>query len=156
MNVGGKLFTTYYDTLKRSSYFQELIQNKKGDHAIAIQVEAQQESYFIDRDGDMFEVILHYLRSCDISGKTPAQLKKLKEETAFFKFEELIMKVDQALYASSIEENKENLEVKGITDVISQIHADVTGPLQELDPKIIYKYSYYGNSRTTSAMIVKN
>ncbi|CAO0799211.1 unnamed protein product [Mucor circinelloides] len=96
LNVGGKLFTTYYDTLKRSSYFQELIQNKKGEQAIAIKSDAQEESFFIDRDGDIFEAIMHYLRSCDILEKTPERLKKLKSEAAFFKFDELVMKVDQA------------------------------------------------------------
>ncbi|KAL9558471.1 hypothetical protein MBANPS3_000889 [Mucor bainieri] len=130
LNVGGKIFTTYYDTLKRSSYFQELVQNKKGEQAIAIEEGAQQQSFFIDRDGDTFEVIMHYLRSCDISVKTPAQLKKLKNEAAFFKFDELVLKADQALYANACEEEG-NFEIKSMENAINRIVETTTGPLEQ-------------------------
>ncbi|KAF1797790.1 BTB/POZ domain-containing protein [Mucor lusitanicus] len=157
LNVGGRTFKTYYDTLKRSTYFQELIQNKKAEQAIAIESDDQQESFFIDRDGDMFEVILHYLRSCDVSVKTPAQLKKLKNEAAFYKFNELEMKADQALYASAFGGKGRNFEVhSSMKNDINKVQVDTSGPLQEKqDPKVLYKYSYLTNRGDISKMIIE-
>ncbi|KAL7314897.1 hypothetical protein PS15m_006412 [Mucor circinelloides] len=158
LNVGGKLFTTYYDTLKRSSYFQELIQNKKGEQAIAIKSDAQEESFFIDRDGDIFEAIMHYLRSCDILEKTPERLKKLKSEAAFFKFDEVVMKVDQALYANLYgEDDEKKFEVKSLKSAVNEISDTTLGNLQlKEDQKVLWKYSYNAqNTGQTSKMIVE-
>lgn len=96
LNVGGKTFTTYYDTLKRASYFQELIENKKGEQA-SVTGEDNNQTFFIDRDETVFEEVMYYLRSLEIRVDTLEDLEKLKIEAKFFGVKELVLKVDQAL-----------------------------------------------------------
>ncbi|GAN04693.1 hypothetical protein MAM1_0071c04157 [Mucor ambiguus] len=109
LNVGGKTFITYYENLKQSDYFQDLIQNKKGEQAIAIKGKAQQESFFIDRDGDTFEAIMHYLRTYEIIEKDPDQLRILEHEAKFFKLKSMAIKINQAIADTS---NNETYAVK--------------------------------------------
>lgn len=96
LNVGGKILTTYYDTLKRASYFQELIENKKGEQA-SVTGEDDNQTFFIDRDETVFEEVMYYLRSLEIRVDTLENLEKLKIEAKFFGVKELVLKVDQAL-----------------------------------------------------------
>lgn len=96
LNVGGKIFTTFYDTLKQASYFQELIENKKGEQA-SVTGEDDNQTFFIDRDKAVFEEMMYYLRSLEIRVDTLEDLEKLKIEAKFFGVKELVLKVDQAL-----------------------------------------------------------
>lgn len=96
LNVGGKKITTYYDTLKQSSYFQKLIENNEAQQALVVE-QGNDQVFFIDRDADVFEEIMHYLRSFEIRFDTPEDLEKLKIEATFFDLKDLVLKVEHTL-----------------------------------------------------------
>ncbi|KAF1797786.1 hypothetical protein V8B55DRAFT_1548854 [Mucor lusitanicus] len=137
LDVGGKPASTYYDTLKTSTYFQELIKNKEGEQAIVIGT-ADEPTYFIDRDGHVFQKILHYLRSYSIRKKGQDDLKKLRVEATFFKFDALVKEIDRTLeeaddqvtyhlkdtfgdanYIKSLGQMNINIDAK--TDIVSKV-----------------------------------
>ncbi|KAI6214549.1 hypothetical protein M3Y94_00281200 [Aphelenchoides besseyi] len=90
-NVGGKLFTTTYQTIsfdKTSSLYAWYIEHKGSAHL----VKDKNGAYFIDRDPKCFAIILNYLRLQSSNQrweaclpKEPDGLAMLIEEAAYFK-----------------------------------------------------------------------
>ncbi|KAL9558472.1 hypothetical protein MBANPS3_000890 [Mucor bainieri] len=134
LNVGGKTFTTYYDTLKQSSYFQKLIETKKGEQAFIIK-ENDEEVFFIDRDGQVFDEIMHYLRSFEIRVDAIEELEKLKIEAIFFAFTELVSKIEQALRKANDKIDNVNycLEEAGLNadEIISTSSTSLSAEVQQ-------------------------
>lgn len=105
LNVGGKKFTTYYDTLKQSTYFQQLMSDGQASGAIIIKNDDGQIDYFIDRDGRLFEDVLNYLRSLKVCAIDREHLEKLLVEASFFKLDEMASKVQKMLMLEDYEES---------------------------------------------------
>jgi len=90
INARGQLFTTQHNTLTKieGCYFSDLLRTTPGEDGI----------YFIDRNPQLFEDILDYLRDGDIyipEDKTKIVL--LKREAEFYKIQDIIDKCDKAL-----------------------------------------------------------
>ncbi|KAG2211018.1 hypothetical protein INT46_010925 [Mucor plumbeus] len=96
LDVGGEKFITYYETLKQSAYFRELILNKKAKGAMVTGKEENQE-FFIDRDGDAFQNIMHYLRTYDIQEKNKEKLQILECEAEFYGFYDMVKQLNQLI-----------------------------------------------------------
>lgn len=113
LTVGEKKFITYYDTLKQSTYFQELVQDNIGAQAVSIEDEENQ-GFFVDRGGYIFEDILHYLRSCEIRQRSQEQLRKLEHEVTSCGFDELEAKANQALHGWMLDKEDVKFYVVGV------------------------------------------
>jgi len=93
LNVGGKNFVTTIETLiKEKSVLEEMFTGKKkivfDDHG----------SVFIDRDPDLFGLILEYLRTGRISsGGTKKFYLSLKREAIFFSLESLVLLLEERI-----------------------------------------------------------
>jgi hypothetical protein len=96
LDVGGEKFITYYETLKQSAYFRELILNKKAKGAMVTGKEENQE-FFIDRDGDAFQSIMHYLRTYDLQEKNKEKLQILEYEAQFYGFYDVVKQLNQLI-----------------------------------------------------------
>ena len=59
LNVGGRLFETASETLVKAEYFQPVLTRRIG-HAVD-----DSGAFLIDRDGDLFGIILQWLRTYD-------------------------------------------------------------------------------------------
>ncbi|KAG2193550.1 hypothetical protein INT47_010328 [Mucor saturninus] len=87
LNVGGMSFCTTYGTLKLSPYFKERLDN--GTKKIDVMENGE---LFIDRDGDLFNDILEYLRSYDICSDN---LEELQNEAEFYKMKIMVENIKQ-------------------------------------------------------------
>ncbi|EPB91709.1 hypothetical protein HMPREF1544_01420 [Mucor circinelloides 1006PhL] len=159
LNVGGKIFTTYYDTLKQASYFQELIENNKGEQA-SVTGEDDNQIFLIDRDETVFEEVMYYLRSLDIRVDTPEDLEKLKVEAKFFGVKELVLKVDQALQSINDEGDDDNYFLEKSDHPAERIDTEFFGSLtvgeeKNLVGKIQYK-SILGKDRIDLIIKARN
>ena len=97
LNVGGRLFQTTVETLTKYSgdkltYFKALFSRQW-----QLEKDPNDESIFIDRDGDLFEYILQYLRT----GRTPIDInhallrQDLTVEAQFYKLDALVNLLDE-------------------------------------------------------------
>ncbi|KAG2211015.1 hypothetical protein INT46_010922 [Mucor plumbeus] len=157
LTVGGKKFITYYDTLKQSTYFQGLIQNNAGAQAAPIEGE-EDKHFFIDRDGDIFEDILHYLRSYEIRQRSQEQLKKLEHESTFYGFDELKAKVNQALYnwvldkEGDVEFSVEAIEKDAI--LVDSSFSENLPDMHNDNSIIVNKFKYFTSSLTSETKLI--
>jgi hypothetical protein len=103
LNVGGKKFTTYYDMLKHSIYFQKLMRLGEEHGAILMKSDDGQNEYFIDRDSKLFEGILNYMRTLKVCAIDREYLEKLLVEAGFFKLDEMVSKVQKMLMLKDYE-----------------------------------------------------
>ncbi|KAI8647309.1 BTB/POZ protein [Parasitella parasitica] len=92
LNVGGQLFETSLTTLRKDpdSMLASMFSNYLGDSAI--QPDAD-NSYFIDRDGTYFRLVLNYLRDLRIpAGVTqdPKIMDELMQEARFYGLNDLL------------------------------------------------------------------
>lgn len=142
LNIGEKKFSTYDDTLTTSSYFQKLIENKRGEQATVIEKDNDQV-FFIDRDGDVSEEIMHYLRSLAIRAETPEKLEKLVIEATFFDFKELVMRADQVLEDINVAGDDERFYLEDIITNAEGIMGERPGALPYTRERIILNKIYY-------------
>ena len=85
LNVGGKLFMTTKDTLRRGSFFDSIL-NGNFDNRV------DEKGYIlIDRDPDAFEIILRFLRTNLINFKKINCLS-VEEEAKFYGVTDLEIK----------------------------------------------------------------
>jgi len=91
INARGQLFTTQHKTLTKipGCYFSNLLRMTPGEDGI----------YFIDRNPQLFEDILDYLRDGEIyiPEDDKAKIVLLKREAEFYKIQEIIEKCDKVL-----------------------------------------------------------
>ncbi|KAI7884714.1 uncharacterized protein EV154DRAFT_522033, partial [Mucor mucedo] len=99
LNVGGMSFCTTYGTLKLSPYFKELLDD--GTKKIDVMENGE---LFIDRDGDLFNDILEYLRSYDICSDN---LEELQNEAEFYKLKIMIENIKQILHEKKHSKQKQ-------------------------------------------------
>ncbi|KAL0205205.1 hypothetical protein P9112_000512 [Eukaryota sp. TZLM1-RC] len=86
LNVGGKLFTTSIETLKKveGSYLST--------------IDTNQELIFIDRDFTHFQLILNFVRDGDVFLPSECQsLLEIKAEAQFYRLPKLEEKIDVLL-----------------------------------------------------------
>lgn len=88
LNVGGISFCTGFSTLKPSKYLEQLL---NGDDFEVL----ENEEIYIDRDGDLFAIILEYLRSYKIYNAD--NLYELRCEAKFYQLEYLVHLLDKML-----------------------------------------------------------
>ncbi|CAL8069191.1 unnamed protein product [Calicophoron daubneyi] len=88
LNVGGRRFSTSRNTLlwNRNSFFTILL----GGHLPSCRDETG--AYFIDRDPDMFNVILNYLRTNELN-LSGVDVATLKNEALFYGLDSLVKKL---------------------------------------------------------------
>ncbi|CAO3696848.1 unnamed protein product [Rhizopus stolonifer] len=80
LNVGGKVFHTLKETLKRSPFFNTLLEGDMQGHAMT-----EEGEIIVDKNGTLFEYVLSYLRTRNldwISDKT--LLQRLNVEADFY------------------------------------------------------------------------
>jgi hypothetical protein len=143
--------------LKQSTYFQGLIQNNAGAQAAPIEGE-EDKHFFIDRDGDIFEDILHYLRSCEIRQRSQEQLKKLGHESTFYGFDELKAKVNQALYNWMLDkEGDVEFYVKAMDAGAITVNGSFSENLPDMHDDnsiIVNKFKYHTSSLTSEIKLI--
>jgi len=84
INVGGRLFDSTVGTLCKSSYLEEmLLSRERGEEDVSV---TSTQHLFVDRDPEMFELVLKYIRNRDSVRQAPhgflkeLELFRLKEE----------------------------------------------------------------------------
>lgn len=97
LNVGGESFQLYYGALKAASYFWNLNKMVPQRDAISIFQEGS-ACHFIDRDPEIFQDILHYLKTWEVLHPTDKHyLVILQNEADFYGFYDLVKRIDQML-----------------------------------------------------------
>lgn len=112
LNVGGRIFSTTSKTLEavENSYFYKISRKSKNDT----------NEYFIDRNGDIFEYILDYLRSQRykeehfLMPEEKKELQMLKKEAKFYNLPVLEGMAEAALVHFTAKRN--NVEDNTIAD----------------------------------------
>jgi hypothetical protein len=86
LNVGGRLFVTTKGTLTRNgtsdNYFTALLNGK-----FKKLVDPRSGAIFIDRDPDMFDLLLQYLRNGEFRAAPPISEDMLKREAQFYQID---------------------------------------------------------------------
>lgn len=91
LNIGGVPYYTYFDTLKRSSYFINLLNGEMEQKTLV-----NGDEIFIDRSGQLFGHILEFLRTGSL-GSVEDDIKmlcKIREEAEYYQLDELIETID--------------------------------------------------------------
>lgn len=91
LNIGGVPYYTYFDTLKRSSYFINLLNGEMEQKTLV-----NGDEIFIDRSGQLFGHILEFLRTGSL-GSVEDDIKmlcKIREEAEYYQLNELIETID--------------------------------------------------------------
>lgn len=81
VNVGGKLFTTMKSNLKKSKFFNVIFENK-----LECTVD-ENNRIFVDRDPDLFSIILNYLRTNKIKNIENVDIEAYNEELDFYQLD---------------------------------------------------------------------
>nr|ACO15723.1 BTB/POZ domain-containing protein KCTD3 [Caligus clemensi] len=98
LNVGGSLFSTSRSTLTSipDTFFSALLSDRIAS------ARDKNGAIFIDRDPDLFKIILNYLRTrCIIGNLEKPVLKALLYEAEFYSLEPLIRKLNLVLKENS-------------------------------------------------------
>ncbi|PRQ34925.1 putative chromatin remodeling & transcription regulator BTB-POZ family [Rosa chinensis] len=77
LNVGGKKFCTYNDTLTRPEPNSMLATMFSGRHSL---IQDHEGYTFIDRDGEYFGYILNWLRDSDVPSLKDSKYSQLRTE----------------------------------------------------------------------------
>ncbi|KAL7324239.1 hypothetical protein PS15p_210773 [Mucor circinelloides] len=97
LNIGGQMFTTYCDTLIDSSYLQNLEQGVPQSDAIRITDDKEPAIYFIDRDPEILQYIMTYLKTWKMHSTDEHYLRILQREALFYGFDDMVKRIDQML-----------------------------------------------------------
>ncbi|CEP19093.1 hypothetical protein [Parasitella parasitica] len=156
LNVGGYVCTTYYDTLKRSIYFQNLVLQEKAESAFVNGNDDKE--FFIDRDGDAFQDVMQYLRTYELPVKDIERLKILRSEATFYKFNDMVKKIDEAILFTK--KNNICYSVKPIFMAFDTIKMNESGQLKPMKNNSIIVAAYqtvptYG-AQTNYKVIIKS
>lgn len=90
LNVGGKKFTTSLNTLLsvKDSFFSALVSDRISS------TKDDSGAYFIDRDPDLFAIILNFLRTNRLYNVDEKNIYNLKHEAEFYSIAPLVEKLD--------------------------------------------------------------
>ncbi|GAN11777.1 hypothetical protein MAM1_0937c11373 [Mucor ambiguus] len=150
LNVGGKFFLINYDTISKSSvlvdkYLKGQAQTDSNASSNAI----NENKYpvleiFIDRNGEIFQYILEYLRSQKVYPKSEEGLRKLRHEADYFNLQDLVRTVN--VFLEQYDDNDENYDYQVIQHPFSCNYLIVPSqgelkPFQE-DDTIVTGYKY--------------
>jgi hypothetical protein len=86
LNVGGELFSTFYCTVIKSSYFLNLLNEEKMSSKTII----NKNEIFIDRSGELFRDILYFLRTQLLFASDIEKLRSLQKEAEFYQIQDMI------------------------------------------------------------------
>ena len=114
LNVGGVLFHTTADTLKKCQYFKLVIDD----------AEIKNLKCFIDRDPLHFRYILNYLRGCLVLPTSYCELLELQQEADYFCLTDLVQLIRDALNALDQEREQKK------KDIIAGLLIDLNTTLQ--------------------------
>jgi len=90
ITVGERTFKTTKETLKQAGYFNTIFSEQfKND----LKKENDVDTLFIDRDGDMFEIVLNYLRTGLYDGVNENNYKKWNNEIDYYGLEVKKLKI---------------------------------------------------------------
>lgn len=115
LNIGGTRLDTNRSTLLQSGYFRALFSGNFAD------VEQEDGCYFIDRNGNIFEYLLNYMR-CGYVSIPIEYVQDVKREAGFYQIEVDFSGVSEQLIPSElslrIKNNKTNkLNLESIADI---------------------------------------
>ena len=116
--IGGSCFTATYQTLKKSPYFQRIIENDK-DSILYV----SDNEIFIDRSGRLFEHVLQYLRTDDFQVEEESTLRELLVESRDYELPDMFQKVMDKLAST---EKKEYLLLDG-TQLADSLNVSLLG-----------------------------
>ncbi|KAI9255509.1 BTB/POZ protein [Sporodiniella umbellata] len=91
LNVGGTSFRTFKSTLSSSGFFSSLL--VRDDLVLN-----EQGEVFVDRNGALFEPILDFLRTDQITVTDSVHCLRLKKEAEFYAIPALITRLDNAVH----------------------------------------------------------
>ena len=96
LNVGGKHFDTFRETFdaEPGSYFDRFL-GGQGTNELAPGVTDTDGRFVIDRDGELFGLLLRGLRGASLSDVSAAQRAELVEETIFYGMDRLMHRLLQ-------------------------------------------------------------
>lgn len=109
LNIGGQMFTTYCDTLIDSSYLQNLEQGVPQSDAIRITDDKEPAIYFIDRDPEILQYIMTYLKTWKMHSTDEHYLRILQREALFYGFDDMVKRIDQMLSTTAPSEKVFNV-----------------------------------------------
>ena len=153
LNVGGRFFQTTVETLTKSSdtrltYFKTLFSGQWQSEK-----DPKDDSIFIDRDGDLFEYILQYLRT----GKIPIDInhdllrQDLITEAHFYKLDSLVnllnrnLSKDKSILKSQLSVQSKNLFIETkILSLNDQMELNKLGECENQQWQLIYRASRDG------------
>uniref|UniRef100_A0A7I4YHI7 BTB domain-containing protein n=1 Tax=Haemonchus contortus TaxID=6289 RepID=A0A7I4YHI7_HAECO len=93
LNVGGQLFETSLRTLEGASKLLELVKDAHRSHEVFAE-EKQNDPIFIDRDPELFRVVLRYFRDGKISlTRNDSDIELIRDEAEFYGVESLVEKL---------------------------------------------------------------
>ncbi|KAI8637744.1 BTB/POZ protein [Parasitella parasitica] len=157
LNVGGQLYTTYYDTLKISLYFRNLRDNIPQPDCIRTG-HKETTCYFIDRDPEVFCDIMHYLRTWEVRSNDKAYLKILQNEAKFYGFDDLVKKITNML-TDSINSDKLFKEIYLSKDP-KYLQVDFnTTKFDSLESQTLvqaFQYNYWMDNHSECKVVLKN
>jgi hypothetical protein len=153
LNVGGRHFQTTMETLTKHSeetitYFKALLSRQW-----QLEKDPKDESIFIDRDGDLFEYILQYLRSGNIPIDLDDNLlrRDLIVEAQFYKLDTLVnllnspsTKKEGIPQVTSSSDSKKLYRDTKILSVNSQIELNKLSGYDNQQWQLIYRASHDG------------
>eukprot|EP01103_Thecamoeba_quadrilineata_P007484 TRINITY_DN17358_c0_g1_i1.p1 TRINITY_DN17358_c0_g1~~TRINITY_DN17358_c0_g1_i1.p1 ORF type:complete len:787 (+),score=202.29 TRINITY_DN17358_c0_g1_i1:206-2566(+) len=96
LNVGGKIYSTTIETLTKvpNTFFSIMFSGK-----YETKPSAEDNSYWIDRDGERFGYILNYLRDYDLPlPNDPFICRQLLVESRFYQIDGLLEKLEECIY----------------------------------------------------------
>ncbi|ORE06683.1 hypothetical protein BCV72DRAFT_328196 [Rhizopus microsporus var. microsporus] len=106
INVGGRSFVTYDDTLKRSLFFKYLLENVMQNSGKTVNGE-----YFVDRSGELFAHVLDYLVHGTLHWKQLDRriLAQLWHEADFYQIKGMKNAIEEEI--ASLGHNVDNLSL---------------------------------------------
>lgn len=126
LNVGGVPYQTTYSTLKTSPYFKGLF-----FYGADCLDKLENNEILIDRDGDLFDHILEYLRCGQICNDN---LEELRNEADFYMLRDMVERIDNMLVQNLYSVKKEFMlltleELKELSSLSSKNEDVGTDPL---------------------------
>lgn len=85
LNVGGKSFATFYETIAQSQYFVNLLSKD----AFSNRTTVNNDEVFIDRSAQLFTGILCFLRTGTLIESKVEKLRSLQEESRFYQIDKM-------------------------------------------------------------------
>ncbi|KAG1502218.1 hypothetical protein G6F54_002511 [Rhizopus delemar] len=158
--VGGIPYYTYHDTLRRSPYFMNLL-----DGEMKKKTFVNGDEIFIDRNGQLFEHVIEYLRTGSLESIEDdiKSLNKLREEAEYYQLKDLIDAINGLVEGIPVIENTMLIGSKGPQESTVRILMDAIGEQSTLKLAFatqmrvdLYKVHIHCNGRIQGLQKVDN